>query len=71
MLSASPCDYDILPKRHPISFQRLCFQKKEEYYWSTAESIFDVDKYEDCLFKFFSSACWNFICGSINQKILW
>ena len=51
-------------KSHPICF-RDYVSRKAECYWTTAESILDVDSFRKILF----SAWW--ICESTNQKTIW
>ena len=62
--SAWSCDFDIL-RKVTLSVFRDYVSRKGECYWTTAESILDVDSFRKILF----SAWW--ICESTNQNPLW
>ena len=62
--SAGSYDFDIL-RKVTLSVFRDYVSRKAECYWTTAESILDVDSFHKILF----SAWW--ICESTNQKKIW
>ena len=55
-------------QKSPHLFSGVMLQKKRRCYWSTVQSILNVEKLEDCVCKDLFSARWNSTCEITNQK---